>query len=157
MVLISPSDRHGLRQRDRHPGALSHNGHFIIARRRDTGGTPRGPCDRRHQQLSGDRRAHPAHRRDAWHLSGSRRGDADNRAVACRSSPWLVEGNVGELVDPAACIRRDLLAAYQKLPYYDLLMAVGSDDRATYTAGVPVTKCGSSLSDHRSVRRDRLA
>ncbi len=28
----------------------------------------------------------------------------------------------------------------KKLPYYDLLMAVGSDDRAAYTAGVPVTK-----------------
>ncbi len=28
----------------------------------------------------------------------------------------------------------------KKLPYYDLLMAVGSNDRAAYTAGVPVTK-----------------
>lgn len=28
----------------------------------------------------------------------------------------------------------------RRLPYYDLLMAVGSDDRAAYTAGVPVTK-----------------
>ncbi len=28
----------------------------------------------------------------------------------------------------------------KRLPYYDLLMAVGSDDRAAYTAGVPVTK-----------------
>ncbi len=28
----------------------------------------------------------------------------------------------------------------KKLPYYDLLMAVGSDDRAAYTAGVGVTK-----------------
>lgn len=30
--------------------------------------------------------------------------------------------------------------AIRRLPYYDLLMAVGSDDRAAYTAGVPVTK-----------------
>lgn len=28
----------------------------------------------------------------------------------------------------------------KRLPYYDLLMAVGSDDRAAYTAGVPVTR-----------------
>ncbi|TCL71445.1 ABC transporter permease [Rhizobium sp. BK251] len=28
----------------------------------------------------------------------------------------------------------------RRLPYYDLLMAVGSDDRAAYTAGVSVTK-----------------
>lgn len=28
----------------------------------------------------------------------------------------------------------------RRTPYYDLLMAVGSDDRAAYTAGVPVTK-----------------
>lgn len=28
----------------------------------------------------------------------------------------------------------------RQLPYYDLLMAVGSDDRAAYTAGVPVTR-----------------
>lgn len=28
----------------------------------------------------------------------------------------------------------------RRLPYYDLLMAIGSDDRAAYTAGVPVTK-----------------
>jgi len=28
----------------------------------------------------------------------------------------------------------------RQTPYYDLLMAVGSDDRAAYTAGVPVTK-----------------
>jgi ribose transport system permease protein len=28
----------------------------------------------------------------------------------------------------------------RRLPYYDQLMAIGSDDRAAYTAGVPVTK-----------------
>jgi ribose transport system permease protein len=28
----------------------------------------------------------------------------------------------------------------RRTPYYDLMMAVGSDDRAAYTAGVPVTK-----------------
>ncbi|WP_367118825.1 ABC transporter permease, partial [Mesorhizobium sp.] len=28
----------------------------------------------------------------------------------------------------------------RQTPYYDQLMAVGSDDRAAYTAGVPVTK-----------------
>ncbi|MGT2465437.1 ABC transporter permease [Mesorhizobium atlanticum] len=28
----------------------------------------------------------------------------------------------------------------RRTPYYDLLMAVGSDDRAAYTAGVPVTR-----------------
>jgi ribose transport system permease protein len=28
----------------------------------------------------------------------------------------------------------------RRTPYYDQLMAVGSDDRAAYTAGVPVTK-----------------
>lgn len=30
--------------------------------------------------------------------------------------------------------------AVRRTPYYDQLMAVGSDDRAAYTAGVPVTK-----------------
>ena len=38
---------------------------------------------------------------------------------------------------PARGARRAWLAIKQ-LPYYDQLMAVGSDDRAAYTAGVPV-------------------
>ncbi len=31
-------------------------------------------------------------------------------------------------------------AAFRRLPVYDQLMAVGSDDRAAYTAGIPVTR-----------------
>ena len=59
-------------------------------------------------------------------------------ARADRPGAGLAEGDGRVDLDHAA--RGDLpalVAACAALPYYDQLMAVGSDDRAAYTAGVP--------------------
>ena len=51
--------------------------------------------------------------------------------------PWIQEP-FGPVVDRPARALVVLWLAIKQLPYYDQLMAVGSDDRAAYTAGVPV-------------------
>ncbi len=52
---------------------------------------------------------------------------------------WLKAMSASWSVLPLAAILVIWLGI-RRLPYYDLLMAVGSDDRAAYSAGVPVTK-----------------
>ena len=51
---------------------------------------------------------------------------------------WL-KALAGPLSIAAAGRDRPVVAGMRQLPYYEHLMAVGSDDRAAYTAGVPVT------------------
>ncbi|MDW6024843.1 ABC transporter permease [Mesorhizobium sp. BAC0120] len=52
--------------------------------------------------------------------------------------PWLraLAGPLSILPLAAVCL---VWTGLRRLPYYDHLMAVGSDDRAAYTAGIPVT------------------
>ena len=52
-------------------------------------------------------------------------------------SPWIKSLSSQLSIIPLAALVVVWLAIKQ-LPYYDQLMAVGSDDRASYTAGVPV-------------------
>jgi ribose transport system permease protein len=52
---------------------------------------------------------------------------------------WLKSMSGPLSIVPLAAIALAWLAI-RRLPYYDLLMAVGSDDRAAYTAGVNVTR-----------------
>jgi ribose transport system permease protein len=51
--------------------------------------------------------------------------------------PWIQSLSGRLSIAPLAALAVTWLALKQ-LPYYDQLMAVGSDDRAAYTAGVPV-------------------
>jgi len=99
----------------------------------------RRPCWRL-QRLSGHHRAHPAHRRDARHLSDPDRADADHPAGADRPSAGLAEGDGRPLVGAALALIFLFWWLVRQTPYYDQLMAVGSDDRAAYSAGVPVSK-----------------
>ena len=50
---------------------------------------------------------------------------------------WIKSLSIESSIIPLAALAVFWLAIKQ-LPYYDQLMAVGSDDRASYTAGVPV-------------------
>jgi ribose transport system permease protein len=52
-------------------------------------------------------------------------------------SPWIKSLSSQLSIIPLAALVV-LWLAIKQLPYYDQLMAVGSDDRASYTAGVPV-------------------
>jgi ribose transport system permease protein len=52
-------------------------------------------------------------------------------------SPWIKSLSSQLSMIPLAALVV-LWLAIKQLPYYDQLMAVGSDDRASYTAGVPV-------------------
>jgi ribose transport system permease protein len=54
-------------------------------------------------------------------------------------SPWIKSLSSQLSIIPLAALVV-LWLAIKQLPYYDQLMAVGSDDRASYTAGVPVAR-----------------
>ncbi len=51
--------------------------------------------------------------------------------------PWI-QSLSGTLSIVPLLVLAAIWLAIKRLPYYDLLMAIGSDDRACYTAGVPV-------------------
>lgn len=51
--------------------------------------------------------------------------------------PWI-QSLAGPLSIVPLLVLAAIWLAIKRLPYYDLLMAIGSDDRACYTAGVPV-------------------